>query len=56
MADFGVLYLPKISASLSILCSSLVIAEVLNDIRADKARSTTRILLSVSICDILYSL
>ena len=55
-------YLPKIAALLSIFCSSILVREVLQDFKTTAANNhggpstISRILLSVSVADILFSL
>jgi hypothetical protein len=53
---FTELYLPKFSSGLSIIGSSIILAEVIMDVMSEKgASSISQILLSVSIGDILFS-
>ena len=63
----GVDYLPKLAAVISIFCSTLLVAEVRKDFKESKGRRITatnnthnsiisRILLSISIADIIFSL
>ena len=54
---FAEVYPPKVAAILSIIGSVLIIAEVVKDMRSSRgSTATSRILLSMSVGDILYSL
>ena len=53
---FAEVYLPKVAAFLSIVGSVLIIAEVVKDMRSSRgSTATSRILLSMSVGDIIYS-
>jgi hypothetical protein len=49
-------YMPKVAAALSMFASSVIICEVYQDFTADTATAVSRILLSMSIGDLLFSL
>jgi len=54
---FAKFYLPKISGGLSIIGSSIILAEVWKDFRSERgACAKSRILFSLSVGDVLYSL
>lgn len=54
---WGEMYLPKFSAALSIIGSAFIMAEVVQDMRSNRgATATSRILFSMSLADVVYSL